>query len=390
MKKIFILGGVLGFFACGGGGGGSSAFSEVTEATMTSVPMIKDSEDFTTASVLAKKKTIAIKNFTFVEGAMDSEPEAQIKQFFKLECHMNTDRSNFCPDNLNPAPVYSETSPDEYKLTIGTLIGLIYHAVMYGENIYSHDDSYKTCATGDNAATLTANTPYFDGATSHNFILNIPNFFDCVSSFNYDGVLNYTTYYKAEAGDRFGIITARKSESSSDITEVYASQLNAAGVPTLIASNSASYNTMNNRSIILANVETHKFVSKYQTVTNTSQTQTIIAIGKAGVNSDGIWVDGYYLVKSVIGDTTNIYCIHNAEIPVVSAASNCSDIIAELTLDGTDSWSNADIAGFMGLEAPDTTYLANFINILKTGEVLNANLVPSSASQFPSVISASR
>lgn len=379
-KSLFFT--ILAFvFSSCGGSGGTSSFSKVTEATMTSVPMIKDSETITAQSIAFKKtsnlKAISSSELDFTQLAASGENAEQIKSFFKLECHMNSDSTNFCPEGIDY--FYSDESPDDYKLTIGTLIGLVYHAIMYGQNIYNSDPSYKTCTKGDNAVELTDQTPYFEGQTSHPLIITIDDFFDCVSSFTYEGPAVYTTYSKATNDDRYGIITARKEapsefyDDSSDITQVYASQVNTEGVPELIASNSASTNSMHNRAIILANVATHKFAAKY----HSSDANYLVAIGKAGVNADGTWVTGNYLVKSVTGGTTKIYCIANGETPTVVSATDCEDITDLITLDGTTNWTDADLPTYLGItDTTDLANLANFFTELNNGNPLDANQVP--------------
>jgi hypothetical protein len=139
---------------------------------------------------------------------------------------------------------------------------------------------------------------------------------------------------------------------------------------------------MNQRSIIITNATTNKFIAKYQTKDANNNQNTIAAFGKAGVGTDGTWVSGYYIVASKQAGDQKLFCIQNGETPKVVAESNCSDLEALGTMTSTD-WTNLDIATFMALSTEEATYLGNFITKLTASTALDADEVPASHDVFP-------
>jgi hypothetical protein len=112
------------FMSCGDSSSSSNStattsFNNVTSTTMGSAPMITNA--VTTASF---------------ETTVNSTHMSAIQSFFKLECHMNSAEEDFCPTGI----AHTYETGDERKLTVSTLIGLVYHAIMYGKNIYGNSD----------------------------------------------------------------------------------------------------------------------------------------------------------------------------------------------------------------------------------------------------------
>jgi len=389
MKLTLIFVSLIFTLSCGGGKKGLEAFNNITKATMSSVPMMIESKGIDSSSFKTTDKNLSTSDLGFTT-TIENEHKNFIQGFFKLECHMNSKKSNFCPENLNPKPEYNKKGVnDQYKLTISTLIGLVYHAIMYGENIYS-GSGYKTCQKGDNASSLVNNTPYYDGNAIHDLVINIPDFFDCVSDFTYAGSKVYSTYHKAENDDLFGVITSRYNVGqegtpvtySSDIFQIYASQVED-GFPKLIAANLAAYNTMLNRAIIIADISYNKFVAKYHTKQN-NKSHLLNAIGQAGVDSQGNWVKGNYVVRTNIEGDIKTFCMENGETPTILAGSECSDLENII-----GNWSNIDLKAYFDLSDEDDERLANFINKLNTDTAFSENEIPSNHNSFPQTITAS-
>jgi len=392
LKLIFLS--LIFVLSCGGGKKGVEAFNNITKATMSSNPMIKEDANFTTSSI--SSKNLKSTSITF-ENEMHADHMTRIKDFFKLECHM--DNVDFCPEGLG----HKNIETDPYKLTITTLIGLVYHAIMYGNNIYG-GTGYKTCSSGNlSNAPLPSKVPNFGG--KENMVIGISNFFDCVSSFKFKGDedevnTSYATYYSAASDDAYGVIFSRYNtvsggySASSDISQVYASQVGADNNPKLIAANIASYNTMDIRAIIMANTQDNTFVVKAQSngdheSPDGNNFNLIYAIGKAGVKPNGDWVEGYYLLKSVLNasddSAAKYFCIKNGVRPEVVSDENCESILEDI-----DNWSNIDLESYFKItNENDKERLKNFISLLKDGNFLSSNLVPSGHDVFPQTITAS-
>jgi hypothetical protein len=300
----------------------------------------------------------------------DAAHVAMIQDFFKLECHDDTGAVNFCPQGV--------TADATNKFTTTTLIGLVYHAEMKAKDIYSNNADYKNCQVNPTDLALTNHTVHYipEGSTSsmttNAMVLPTGDILDCLGTFTYDGNTSYSAYHKATDGNIFAYVSSRYKYTSTTnpeygaMSDVFQGYMSSASGSSVLGFNLGSFHDKGGsndyavRVSLIANATSNKFAVKMDNGYN----KKIAAIGKGGYDSStNAYIDGYFVVRTNDGTTSKLYCIKNAAAPQIVAGTYCSDIVALLTDDGTTKgWSDATVTTYLGLAAPDTTYLAPFMD----------------------------
>lgn len=335
-------------------------------------------------------------------GHINTTPLAN---FFKQECYMpNNDGSGydgFCPDDVKAeldAAIESgdgigdsSTLFNKYKLTSGTLIGLIYHAQMYSQGPGLSNE----CSNFDAEELASPNAPAFGGGSDPDkFVIDYSPMLSCVKANEWDGNTTYATFgyndnedYPAIANltARYGLPYGSEADRQTDIFQVYlglnkSTLTEETPTPTFLAFNFVAAGGL--RAVILANLVDHRFAVRYATSTN-----QILAIGTGGVDkTTGDAVTGYYMAKDITEDVT--YCVSNStgEYDDTTYAS------CETDIDFWDTMSAANVKTFLGINDEDAANISAFLDFFADTDALDAAVVPSSdyaadkADYFPETI----
>jgi len=387
---------------------------EMSEESMGSLPMVAPESSSVDTNNTGTLETGLYLNSYSIGDVVDLDT---IRRFFKYECHMNYTDSNFCPSTLD---LPADSSQSNYKFTTTTLIGLIHHAEMYMDNIYSKensDDDTKDSTlwladsdtkddeeTGEKddgveniendnyvfISTTTAEGVADSSGKPDTFIIpfsGLYNFLEVESGSSSTPML----YRNAKDKAKYVALILRKHNtggssnwSMSDIMQAYLTTY--AGEGKILAYNIASVNDITDsdasslqRAILMVNFQTRQFIVKYRM----SDTQ-LIAIGKAGRDkTTGELLDGYYYVKAYTGATLDFDgCVDNKTQTMVEE-SNCTN---EKTLFDNDF----DVTSYLGLTGAEPTDVSGFIDFLNNGTLLADKDTPTSVSDikhFPDSVS---
>jgi hypothetical protein len=329
----------------------SSSGLSFTQQSLEAVPLV-DGGAFLLPSYMA---TTATSNTT-------------VSNFFKLECHNDTGTDNYCPSSVST----TGSGMDNYKLTTTTLIGLIYHAQMYAQNIYSDNVEYtdSSCPSGSSSITVTSSS--FTATTDGDkFILDggLYNLYDCLYSYSReDNGTSYMAYNLTSDDTLYSMISTRKNDLSSagwdqtDFFQVYLTKPDGT-TPTILAFNHAGMNDAASdhfvRAVLLANLTNNRFAVVYKTGNSGTWLK---AAGTGGINaSTGTANSGYYWVQT---DDLGKICVDNS----TGADATAGDCAA-------NPWTTG-VATFLGLTAADTTNLATFISNIEESDIATNLLSP--------------
>lgn len=301
-------------------------------------------------------------NSPALQAVGDDVTDTEISNFFKLECHMPGSDDN-CPAGI--------TADDDTKYSVTTLIGVIYHAEMYMENVidYEMEDCSTTGVTSSSFVTDDAT-----GDTS-TYLIDYYDLLDCVGSSSYEGNTQYFTA-RTSTDSGYVILVTRKHDTStsgwdqSDIYQAYVST-DSDGEARFLAFNTTNINDTSStdstfRTVLLVNLSTRRFLVKH----HGTGSNYVIAAGQGGITDSGEYQSGYYFAKS--SGTPSGICVDNAT-QTEAASSNCSDEQA--------SWSGAsDVASYLDLTATEQTEIENFISYFTSGPTASGlSVYPSSA-----------
>ena len=261
------------------------------------------------------------------------------------------------------------------KYSIGTLIGLIYHAEMAMNNIFLK--SYLECGVGDGAGPISVSDSSFvsrdDGGDGAKFIIDYHAQLSCVGhGDDGSGNVHYYTYGTAE--NKWVIIVARKNPlRESNLFQVYLSD----GVPAVhhvLAFNAITISAVDGykaRSVLLVNLQTRKFLVKSYGGGGAVNDGYVIAAGAGGISPAGAFEVGSYFARSP--STPAGVCVDNATRNQAEVASCAAE---------TAAWTGtADVAAYLELTAAEQGDLANFLSFFADGpttSVLAAEDVPGS------------
>ena len=299
----------------------------------------------------------------------------QLRKFFKQECFM-PGGSNFCPRGLD---LGDGGTASPWKFTSTTLLGLVYHAEMYGGGLRT------SCGKG-RAVTLDPGSlePAADGGTPGRFVLDAFASYDCLEqdappnpasrafSTKHDYQATLTTRHKVPSGDPAFPMT--------DIFQVDVS-MDAAKAPTFLAFNNAGVASMAARTVLLVNLRTHRFAVKYQTGPATTP-GAVMAIGVGGVDrSTGAANAGYYHARwNEPGGAAMRACVDNGTQLLEVDDSECTR--TQVPLD----WTSSDaVADYLGMDSAQKTRLAPWLARFATPAALGATEAPDGQAQVDQV-----
>lgn len=330
----------------------------------------------------------------FTQGAVESLPQeavassaltsgksittqVQLAGFFKQECHMYP-QANFCPAGVDAK---AKNGQNDFKFTSTSLLGLVFHAEMYGGGMPASCAGAPATIT---SASFVAATEA--GSDPDRFILDTLAQYECLEPSD-DGfrVTSLETDHQAT-------LTARYKFGDGQETNVFQVDVSVdqAKTPTFLAFNWAGVSSMAARAVLLVNLKTHRFAVKYLTAPVPSMnigTNWVDAVGVGGVDrATGARHAGYYHVR---------YTSERFE-PMVSCVDNATQL---LELDDTEcaaagvpiTWTSSDaVATWLGMTPAERTRLAPFLAKFATPEPLALSDTPSGRGDaelyFPKVI----
>lgn len=383
--------------------GNSEGSSDGSEASSSDDGNNGTSEtDSTTAGDLPSITSAVSKAIPFISGSLTTNIAAgsiskkylsedvakwSVEQFFKAECHDDNNILNICPEG-------AELTLDN-KFSLCTLIGLVYHSEMKMGDIYRYDNSsYMTCERGDSAAELIDHTPVFHAPDSDKYVIDFGDLFDCVGQFNsydedYPDQTTYILYSKSEDGRIFASLNSRKQHESehwytgimSDIFQTYVSR-DEDGKIQILGFNEVGFDEKGeddyaDRSVLLANVQEHKFAVK---------NSHIVALGMGGYDFEtGQWTEGYYMARVTDGAEGFNFCIQNGDTSMIVDSSNCVDIAGFFSEAG---WTAERLYNWLDIGPEDQLNLAGFDKFFSDSSAVPLSEVPQNGvDYFPDSIS---
>ncbi|MBF0238429.1 MAG: hypothetical protein HQM12_12040 [SAR324 cluster bacterium] len=336
-----------------------------------------------------------------------SSNSSLIESYFKLECQM--DDVNFCPEGV--------AADENSKFTLLTLVGNIYHAEMYINNIYPEpgaevevDDAGNPILPHESCGKLNGKVLSGDASVvpvdGSKFIVDMSALYDCAGSEpEFDGT-RYVLYSKAEDEKTYAVLWSSKNVHNTNF-ETHHSQITQAyvhkGDSTVLAFNlvgrwkGVNYTgtSSGNRSVGIVNSTTNKFIVKYiwPAEDASDKNKKLVALGTGGYDPEtGVWADGYYMIKAYSeGWTTDsagedLVCIRNGITPTVVDSSNCAEISGFFS---TTGWTLGEVHQWLGTTSEDQTNLAGFNGFFDDSSFLTNDEAPlNTTDSFPDSITA--
>ncbi|MCP4135353.1 MAG: hypothetical protein GY754_30570 [bacterium] len=343
MKFFIVLICSAAFFltACGEDEGSGSSMFGLGAAAVESLPQLRQSG----GKAYGSKATIT-------SGTIADYNT--LSTFFKLECIM-PGMDDFCPSGVD-ATTGGDSNP--YKLTSYTLIGSIYHADMYSGGLKtSCDDTSTTITSGSFVAASSGGDPA-------KFLLDYYSLLTCTGQDTSEDLGSGTKYqaYSFGGGTYQATLTTRyrnpyngvSSPGQNDVFQVYVGV--SSDEPVFLAYNYAGADSMYQRTVLLVNLETHRFAVKHYEPG--SPVKNLVAIGVGGVNrTTGELNAGYYFAKFTDNSgTEDDGCIDNATGSFQSDDTPCTGASVPVT------WSSSDtVATYLSMTDDDKTRLAAFL-----------------------------
>jgi hypothetical protein len=354
---------VLGGTGCGNRQSGESI--EFTRAAMKSVPSM--SATGTTAQALtfsASPGTLSAA-LALATGTIADYPD--LVNLFRKECqHLPND--NYCPPTVHP----TTDLMDPTRFEMGSLIGIIYHAQMYGGSLY-------TKCSGDGLSPTTVSAGSYAAADATNaladptrFVLDQFSLYTCRSSNVSDS--NAETRVVSAVGDgsyqaalhtRFNYL----SPGQTDFFQVYVSMQ--AGSPEVLAFNFSAATPHASRIVLLTNLTNHRFALKYYVPLQGAMGAAlyVVATGVGGYDlSTGNDNPGYYVVSFSMWSGRTTLCVNNVGAVVQPDTTSCTASSVPT------AWTSSDaIASYLGIPASDTGRIAAFLAMFADDAPLTAN-----------------
>ncbi|MBU2512025.1 hypothetical protein KJ966_11860 [bacterium] len=329
-----------------------------------------DDDDESTTSTTASSNSLDFANsaaraLPAIEGSSSSSApsltagdvisDQVISNFFKLECYM-PDSDNNCPTGVTP-----EINTNKYTVT--TLIGVIYHAEMYMENVLNYFASSCTAATV-NASSFKTDDSSGDTST---YLIDYFSQLNCIGSSTYSSQTQYFATQTDTSAKNVMIVTRKHDTATagwdqSDIYQAYLSKTDASNDHVLAFNttniNDTAADDSTFRTVLIVNLSNRKFLVRF----HGTGSNYVMAAGQGGISTAGVFESGYYFAKS--NATPSGICINNAT-RLEADAANCS---AE-----TATWTSAaDVATYLDLTAAEQTDLANFLLYFTDGPTTTA------------------
>ncbi len=278
---------------------------------------------------------------------------ATLSSLFKLECYMEG-TFDFCPAGIDPVPG-GDNNP--YKLTSYTLIGSIAHAEMYSGGLK------KSCEGTEISVSKSNFKAAQSGGDPAKYVLDYYELLSCIEKSGYEENV-YHTYsvdpdasYQATLTSRYRVPYNGVSDpGQNDIFQVYTSISD--GKATLLAYNYAGADTVLQRTVLLVNVNKHKFAVKHITPKSGGGIDGVTAIGVGGIDIEsGKFNPGsYYTVFSTNSGTTEDGCVDNETGAFEADTAKCSAASIPMAWTGSDA-----VANYLELSADEKTRLAAFL-----------------------------
>lgn len=330
----------------------------------------------------------------FTQGAVESLPQeavaasaltsgesittqVQLAQFFKQECHMYP-QANFCPAGVD---VQAKNGMNDFKFTSTSLLGLVFHAEMYGGGMSA---SCAGTAAKITSASFVAATEA--GSDPDRFILDNLAQYGCLEATD-DGYR-----VTSQAQDHQATLTARYKFGDGHETNVFQVDVSVDKnkAPTFLAFNWAGVSSMAARSVLLVNLKSHRFAVKYLTPPVPSMnigTNWVDAIGVGGVDrATGAKHAGYYHVRYTSESfQPKVSCVNNATQLLEVDDTECAAAGVPIT------WTSSEaVANWLEMTAAERTRLAPFLAKFSTPDPLALSDTPGGPGDadlyFPKVI----
>jgi hypothetical protein len=163
----------LGAAGCGKGAGASGASIEFTKAAMKSLPAVSTAG----ASGPALSASGAPGAVSGALGTGTLADYQSLAYLFKMECqHVPND--NYCPPTVHP----SSDINDPTRFTMGSLIGMVYHAQMYTGSLVTACSEHGLSPVAVSAGSYAAGDAANPAADPARFILDDYSLYTCRST----------------------------------------------------------------------------------------------------------------------------------------------------------------------------------------------------------------
>lgn len=281
--------------------------------------------------------------------------ELQLRNLFRKEC--------FSPGDANYCPAGTDTSggmSNPFKFTSTSLLGLIFHAELYSGGHRTACTGKKVSLTPANLKTTTA------GGDGMRFLLDTLALYSCTEVTDEPDKPRHRAY--SVAPDYQATLTLDDHVDQGGgprrtaAWQVYTG-LDAKQAPTFLAFNYAAVSSMLQRTVLLVNLQTHRFAIKYLTPPPAGETKVrfVTAIGVGGVDrGTGAGHPGYYFAHYSDDETQTSpdesVCVDNATQLIELDDSECRN--AGVPVD----WSSSDaVATWLGMSSAEQSRLASFL-----------------------------
>lgn len=281
--------------------------------------------------------------------------ELQLKNLFKQECFMPGD-ANYCPAGVDTSR--GESSP--FKFSSTTLLGLIFHAELYGGGI-------RSACTGRQVALTPANLKTTTGGDGMRFLVDTLPLYTCAEVADEKVKPRHRAYSVAPDYQATMTLDDHYPEGASGPTrtalwQVYTG-LDSRQAPTVLAFNYAAVAGYPMRTVLLVNLVTHRFAIKYLTPPPAGEVKYryVVALGVGGVDrQSGAGRPGYYFARYSDEETQTspeeTACVDNATQLIEVDDTECRNAGIPV------AWTRADdVAAWLELSSAEQVRLAPFL-----------------------------
>lgn len=307
-----------------------------------------------TARAVESLPQVAVENDGLTSGRSITT-ELQLRNLFRQEC-FSPGEADFCPAGTDTSG--GQGSP--FKFTSSSLLGLIFHAELYSGGLRSACTGRKVTLSPANLKTTTA------GGDGMRFVLDTLALYSCAELSEEPDKPRHRAY--SVAPDYQATLTLDDHVEQGGgplrtaVWQVYTG-LDDRQTPTFLAFNYAAVSSLLQRTVLLVNLQTHRFAIKYLTPPPPGETKYrfVTAIGVGGVDrGTGAGHPGYYFAH-YSDDTTQTSpdesaCVDNATQLIELDDTECRNAGVPVT------WTSADaVATWLGLSSAEQARLAPYL-----------------------------